>query len=275
MYLTKTAKVSRSTEIVPGYRFIDRDQTNALANDFFDPSSSVRSFTNPTSGFVSTTFNGLDFADFDGFQNAAASMDGFNTTSASSLANLNSCVFPNDIDGDKLCAATNGLNREEFNQQGTQATITWDASDALTIKYIYGQNKLSYQRTTDDDNTYSQFHDRQFYVNHEADYSSHELQAFFEFSDTISVTSGVFWYDALIDQRGDFYSSVNEARMTDARTYSGDIVLGAVGTSAGVLNNANLLGVPVNAILGAVAGVNLFSAKDSCMVENPAANLCA
>ena len=271
--LNEDGNDSRSTEIVPGYRFIDRDQTNALANDFFDPSSSVRSFTNPTSGVVQEAQSnrlGLDYADFDGFQNAAASMDGFNTTSASSLANLNSCVFPNDIDGDKLCAATNGLNREEFNQQGTQATITWDASDALTIKYIYGQNKLSYQRTTDDDNTYSQFHDRQFYVNHEADYSSHELQAFFEINDTMSVTSGVFWYDALIDQRGDFYSSVNEARMTDARTYSGDIVLGAVGTSAGVLNNANLLGVPVNAILGAQAGVNLFSAKDSCMVENPA-----
>ena len=91
-----------------------------------------------------------------------------------------------------LCAATNGLNREEFNQQGTQATLTWDASDSLTVKYIYGQNQLSYQRTTDDDNTYSQFHDRQFYVNHEADYSSHELQAFFEINDTMSVTSGVF-----------------------------------------------------------------------------------
>ncbi|MDB9798260.1 TonB-dependent receptor [Pseudomonadales bacterium] len=195
-------------------------------------------------------------------------MDGFNTTSAASLATLNSCVFPGDIDGDKLCAATNGLNREEFNQQGTQATLTWDASDSLTIKYIYGQNQLSYQRTTDDDNTYSQFHDRQFYVNHEADYSSHELQAFYEISENISVTSGVFWYDALIDQRGDFYSSVNEARFVDARTYSNDIALGAVG-GPGVTGLPE--GVPVNALLGAVTNVNLFSAKDSCMVENPAA----
>ena len=194
-------------------------------------------------------------------------MDGFNNTSAASLATLNACVFPGDIDGDKLCAATNGLNREEFNQQGTQATLTWDASDSLTLKYIYGQNQLSYQRTTDDDNTYSQFHDRQFYVNHEADYSSHELQAFYDFSDTFSITSGVFWYDALIDQRGDFYSSVNESRFIDARSYSNDIALGAVGGPAVTGLPA---GVPVNALLGAVAGVNLFSAKDSCMVENPA-----
>ena len=271
--LNEDGNDSRSTEIVPGYRFIDRTQTDALANDFYDPSTTVRSFTNPTTGEVREAQSnrlGLDFADFDGFQNAAASMDGFNTTSAASLARLNSCVFPDDIDGDKLCAATNGLNREEFNQQGTQATLTWDASDSLTVKYIYGQNQLSYQRTTDDDNTYSQFHDRQFYVNHEADYSSHELQAFFEFSDTISVTSGVFWYDALIDQRGDFYSSIGEARMTQARSYDSSIALGAVGAGA-VLGNAGLTGAPVNAILGAQAGINLFSAKDSCMVENPAA----
>ena len=268
--LNEDGEGSRTTEIVPGYRFIDRAQTDAMAQDFYNPASAVRSFTNPLTGVVQEAQSnrlGVDYADFNGFQNAAASMDGFNNTSAASLATLNACVFPGDIDGDKLCAATNGLNREEFNQQGTQATLTWDASDSLTLKYIYGQNQLSYQRTTDDDNTYSQFHDRQFYVNHEADYSSHELQAFYDFSDTFSITSGVFWYDALIDQRGDFYSSVNESRFIDARSYSNDIALGAVGGPAVTGLPA---GVPVNALLGAVAGVNLFSAKDSCMVENPA-----
>ncbi|MDA9999331.1 TonB-dependent receptor plug domain-containing protein, partial [bacterium] len=144
--LNEDGEGSRTTEIVPGYRFIDRTQTDALAPDFYDPSSTVRNFTNPVSGVVQEAQSnrlGIDYADFNGFQNAAASMDGFNTTSAASLATLNSCVFPGDIDGDKLCAATNGLNREEFNQQGTQATLTWDASDSLTIKYIYGQNQLS------------------------------------------------------------------------------------------------------------------------------------
>jgi len=50
------------------------------------------------------------------------------------------------------------LNREEFNQQGTQFSMTWEATESLSIKYIYGYNKLSYERTTDDDNTASQFH---------------------------------------------------------------------------------------------------------------------
>ena len=73
-----------------------------------------------------------------------------------------------------------------------------------------------YHRTTDDDNTASLYHDRQFYVNHEARYQSHELQAFYEINDTMSVTSGVFWYEALIDQRGDFYSEVGSQRMQNA-----------------------------------------------------------
>ena len=59
------------------------------------------------------------------------------------------------------------------------------------------------------------YHDRQFYVNHEARYVSHELQAFYDVNDSLSFTSGIFSYDAKIDQRGDFYSSVGEARMTN------------------------------------------------------------
>jgi len=155
------------------------------------------------------------------------------------------------------------LNREEFNQQGTQATLTWDASDSLTVKYIYGQNKLSYVRTTDDDNTYSQFHDRQFYVNHEADYSSHELQAFYEFSDTFSVTSGVFWYDALIDQRGDFYSSVGSDRMQNA--YADNTALSAgLSAATGIPE-----GTSASQLLGPRPMATLFSAKNTCLVENP------
>ena len=284
--LNEDGQNSRSTEIVPGYRFVDMVDNNPTtlaagvtvadaiaagtinptANDYYNPNQAVRSFTNPLTGEVRSAQSnrlGIDFADFDGFQNAAASMDGFNTTSAASLARLNSCVFPGDIDGDKLCAATNGLNREEFNQQGTQATLTWDASDSLTLKYIYGQNQLSYVRTTDDDNTYSQFHDRQFYVNHEADYSSHEVQAFYDFSDTFSITSGVFWYDALIDQRGDFYSSVGSARMQNAYADSSALSAGASALT-GIPE-----GTPAGALLGGAPMATLFSAKNTCLVENP------
>ena len=185
---------SRNTWLTPGYRFVDTaniDPANYDQNSFYDQNQPIINFTNPVTGAIDQTQRvrpGIDFGDFDGTQNAAASLDGFNNTSASSAARYNECVFPGDIKGDDVCAATNGLNREEFRQQGTQFNISWDVNDRVELKYLYGFNRLTYERTTDDDNTASQFHDRQFYVNHEAEYSSHELQAFYDVSDTVSFT---------------------------------------------------------------------------------------
>ena len=263
----------RNTEsLVPGFRFVDPAQTDGLANDYQVANSPVYSFTDPATGQVRQAQHnraGVDYADFNGTQNAAASLDGFNYTSPESAAAYNDCVFSGDIKGDDVCAATNGLNREEFDQRGTQFSVTWDVSEDLDIKYIYGFNKLSYQRTTDDDNTASQFHDRQFYVNHEADYSSHELQAFYDFSDSFSITSGIFFYDATIDQRGDFYTSVNEARMVDP--YEDNTALSAgVSAATGIPE-----GTPASALLGGNAMATLFSAKQSCQVENPSPSCAA
>ena len=247
--LNEAGRPYRDRNLIPGYRFIDRTQTDPLANDFPDPNSGVRTFTNPTTGVTreaQPNRAGLDYADFDGFQNAIASLDGFNQTSDASLAAYDQCVFPGDISGSDVCAATNGLNSEIFEQQGTQLTATWDFSDSLTLKYIFGFNQLSYQRVTDDDNTASQFHDRQFYVNHEADYSSHELQAFWEINEEFSLTSGIFFYDATIDQRGDFYSSVGSARYQNAYE-----------------DNTGFA-----ALLGGAPMATLFSAKNQC-IANP------
>ena len=236
----------RDTEnLIPGYRAIDTTQTaNPLLSNFYDASRPILSFTDPNTGAaVQAQHNrpGIDYMDANGFFNAAASLSGFNSTNAADAARYNACVFPGDIDGGDLCAATNGLNREEFDQKGTQATLTWTASDALEIKYIYGRNKLLYERTTDDDNTGSQFHDRQFYVNHEADYTSHEMQFFFDLSDTFTTTTGIFWYDATIDQRGDYYSTLDDSRYRDP-----------------YVDQTGLA-----ALLGG-AQVGLFSARDAC-----------
>lgn len=226
-----------TTDLVPGFRRIDTtntDPANYEQNDFYDQSRAILTFTDPVTGAaVQAQHNrpGIDFADFNGFQNAAASLDGFNMTGAASAAALNACVFPGDIDGGDVCAATNGLNQEIFDQDGIQITASWDISSTLLAKYIYGHNMLTYERTTDDDNTHSQFHDRQFYVNHEAKYSSHELQVFYDLSENVSVTSGIFFYDALIDQRGDFYSSVGETRFINAYTDNTGLATAFFGTA--------------------------------------------
>lgn len=246
-----------TTNLVPGFRAIDTSNTdiaNFLDQSWYDQSKPILSFTDPATGeVVQAQHNrgGIDLAEFDGFQNAAASLDGFNQTSDASADRLNSCVFTDDIDGDDVCVFSNGLNREEFDQQGVQFEAAWDVTDTLLVKYLYGYNKLSYRRTTDDDNTASQFHDRQFYVNHEAVYESHEIQAFYEIGDNLSFTSGLFIYDSLIDQRGDFYSSVGERRFIDP-----------------FVDNVGL----APAFFGTDPTATLHSAKALCQVANPAAS---
>ncbi|MDB2328358.1 TonB-dependent receptor [Pseudomonadales bacterium] len=209
--------------LVPGYRAVDPAQTAPLANDFLVPNAPVYTFTDPNTGAEVQAQNnraGIDFADFDGFQNAAASLDGFNYSSQESMDAYNACVFSGDINGSDLCAATNGFQREEFEADTTQLNLTYQLTDDIELKYIYGLNELMYRRTTDDDNTASQFHDRQFYVNHEAAYESHELVVVVDFSEDFSLTSGIYFYDATIDQRGDFYSSVGERRFIDPYLFS-------------------------------------------------------
>jgi len=233
--------------LVGGFRAIDPAQVTGptfpvgsaeyYQSDWYDPSQGPpREFTDPTNGNIVLAQRvrpGIDYFDSEGRQNAAASLNGFNNTGTTEKDRYNNCVFPGDISGSDLCAATSGLNREQFNQEGTQLSFAWNISEQVELRYLFGYNRLDYQRTTDDDNTASRVHDRQFYVNHEAEYSSHEVQAFVDVTDTFSFTSGIFFYDALIDQRGDFYSSLDEERMREA--YADSAGLSAAGATA--LNN--------------------------------------
>ena len=270
--LNEGGNPNRATEaLVPGYRFIDQSNTaqeNYFQNSWYDASQPTLSFSHPVTGVTQLAQRnraGIDFGDFDGQQNAAASLDGFNHTSAASAARYNECVFPGDISGSDLCAASDGTNYEKIKNASTQFSASWTVNDSLELVYLYGDTTLAYQRNTDDDNTASKFHDRQFYVNHEATYTSHELQAFYDIGDRLSVTSGIFFYDALIDQRGDFYSNINEARMRDPyvdNTRLSEAVSSATGIPAGLsASTLAFQGRPM---------VSLNSAKLSCQVANPA-----
>lgn len=272
--LNEEQNPQRNTQnLVPGYRFIDTDNTdraNFDSNNWYDQSQPILSFTNPTTGVTGQAQHnrpGIDFGDFNGFLNAAASLDGWNSTTPQTAARYNGCVFPGEISGNDVCAATNGFNEETIKQQGTQFSASWDVNDNLELKYLFGYNRLSYKRTVDDDNTASRFHDRQFFVNHEADYTSHEVQAFYDLNDSLSFTSGIFFYDATIDQRGDFYSSLGQARYTDPYQDNTQLSPGA----AAFIGAPSLTGISASDL--AFQGrpmVTLNSAKLSCNVDSPA-----
>ena len=200
-----------TTSAAFGFRAVDPAQTNPLARDFLVPTADIFSFTNPSSGEVVQAQRiraGLDPNTINGDGTGRVNQNFGNTN------DLDQCVFfdRGNIDGDDLCAATNGLNFERFDHQSVSFDVDWAINDRHTIKYLFGYTDFFYDRDTDDDSSDSQFADRQFYVSQEAEYVSHELQWFFDVNDRLSFTTGIFYYDSKLTQRGDFFSAVGEDR---------------------------------------------------------------
>ncbi len=229
------------TDLTNRLRAVDPAQTNPLASDFVMPGMETFTFTNPTTGAdiqAQRTRPGVD-------PSGSLRNQGFGFTGSPT-----DCVEDDreDIKGGDLCAYTNGFNNETFVQQGNQVEFSWDINDRVQFKYLFGYNELIYERVTDDDNFASLQRDRQFYVNHEAEYVSHEFQLFYDIGDNLTFTSGIFFYDATIDQRYDFYSSVGEGQFTDP-TFGLDSILATVAPGA----------VPGNPPLTFLAGTQLIT----------------
>ena len=242
------------TRLNNALRVVDAtNTTNPLASTFIDPTQPILNYTNPTTGDQITAQYVRPGVDT-GFYRANMAQGA--TDANGQPLDPSSCVITdrNNIDGDDLCAYTNGLNREQFDQQGNQLEFTYDISEGVTFKYLFGYSELLYERTTDDDNTANTTRDNQYYVNHEAEYASHEFQLFWDVGDALTFTSGIFFYNAAIDQRYDFYSSVGQTQYTDP-AFALDTILATVAPGA-------VPGDPALTFLtGTTTPVSLASAK--------------
>ncbi len=122
------------------------------------------------------------------------------------------------------------------------------------MKYIFGYSSFFYDRNTDVDLTSSDVFDNQFYVSQEAEYTSHELQAFIDVNDQFSLTSGLFYYDSKITQRGDFYDSLCTLNQPCDSRYANP----AFGTAANPIPYAAIPGL---GFMDTLPQMQLFSAK--------------
>ena len=125
------------------------------------------------------------------------------------------------LDGDDLKTYTNGHNDEFFDHQAAYASVTWDVSDNLTLKYIGAYTDYFYDRTTEHDRTGLPY-DRQFYAAQENENFQHEVQFFLDIGDDITLTGGAFYYENDIDQQLDFYSPDGWAKYTDDQSTGGN-----------------------------------------------------
>ena len=125
------------------------------------------------------------------------------------------------LDGDDLKTYTNGHNDEFFDHQAAYASVTWDVSENLMVKYIGAYTDYFYDRTTEHDRT-GLPHDRQFYAAQENENFQHELQFFLDIGDDITLTGGAFYYENDIDQQLDFYSPDGWSKYTDGPSTGGN-----------------------------------------------------
>ena len=154
------------SKYVFGYRAIDASITDPMNRGFYDATQPVYTFTDPMGGAdVQAQYvrPGIDrVLDMAGDGSLGGTV-GLPNYGYGIDEDPNHCVFTDlkDIKGSDLCAYTNGVNMENYDQQGIQLEAEWDFSDTLSLKDIVRRNQALYQRSTDDENTYSTRMERQ------------------------------------------------------------------------------------------------------------------
>ena len=175
-------------------------------------------FIHPTTGVVAY---GADIRP--GVDTAASSMP---NPAYASNAYMNGA---GDFDAVEAEALTNGLTHEGFDQQGAQLTVSYELSDAATLKYIFGYGDFDYTFVTDSDYSNSEITSTGNTVLEDVWNLSHELQLFWDVTDDIFLTTGVYFFAS--DRKQDFTINAynSQGRVNKAANY------GMLGTFLGFL----------------------------------------
>lgn len=225
-------------------RVIDRSATNASARNYFDPGVAVTSYVHPVTGALVETQPirpGIDFASYltaalDADENGIQDLDAnglpaytYGDASAATLVPNYALGHPvnrlhladrDNLDDDDLRVDTNGKYDEFFDHQAVQLNVTYTGEN-WELKYMAGYTDFFYDRDTDEDKTgNNRFGSYQFYVLQENENWQHELQFTYD-TDDWSVTTGLFRYNSMINQRLDLYDPIDtQGRFQENANYS-------------------------------------------------------
>ena len=178
--------------------------TAATANLQNTGQTNLYQFTNPTTGQVVTAQRVIAGVDEAWNDSVTRANPAFGTN-----ASRQQFMGLGTLSGNDISTDTSGHQDEYFDQQANSTDIRWTVNDQFSIKYIFGYTDYFYDRTTDFDlssntNANGNFSgDQQFYVSQETEYVSHELQFFNDWNDQLTTTTGLFYYQAAITQRGE------------------------------------------------------------------------
>lgn len=134
---------------------------------------------------------------------------------------------------DKFPYTTCDSNHEFFGHRSVQSELTWDISDSMSLKYIFGHTDFDYTFNIDEDYTNVDFTKfRQTVLESVYNYS-HELQLNWEIGDRFTATSGAYLFNEMRWQ--DFSLSNTTPRFTEPANY------GALEQKVAFLGDASIM----------------------------------
>ena len=143
---------------------------------------------------------------------AGASKDDPNNKAATNDDGAGNCEFP---------YTTRNCNHELFDHRASQTDITWDLNDEISLKYIFGTNDFAYTFNQDLDYSNNDVTQYRQTVLEDVQSKSHEIQLFWNPSENLTITSGVFYFDEVREQDYSLTDSTN--RFVNPTDY-GDLV---------------------------------------------------
>ncbi len=109
----------------------------------------------------------------------------------------------------KFPYTTANCNHELFAHRASQNEIVWDVNDSLSLKYIFGTNDFNYTFNQDLDYANNDVTKQRQTVLEDVQSKSHEIQIFWQASESVSLTSGVYYFDELRQQDYSLTDSTN------------------------------------------------------------------
>jgi outer membrane receptor protein involved in Fe transport len=136
---------------------------------------------------------------------SAALMAGATKDDPNNKVNVNkdgsgSCSFPYTT---AIC------NHELFTHRASQNEINWEVNETIAFKYIFGTNDFDYTFNQDLDYAINDVTKYRQTVLEDVQSKSHEIQMFWNPSDTVSITSGLYYFDELREQDYSLSDSTN------------------------------------------------------------------
>jgi len=115
-----------------------------------------------------------------------------------------------------------------FKHEGIQSDVTWDVSDTLQVKYLYGFVDFDYTFNRDFDLSDATFSTRRETVLEDVHMTTHEMVVNWQLRDDIEVTSGLFYMDETREQSYAFNN--NQLRVVNPANYGlFDVPVGFLG----------------------------------------------